>query len=116
MTARVAKFVKMETTLTFLHVFFKDVIYLSPVLLSLLALICGIGVTIGKIEGWSIGTAIYHAFINATTVGYGDFHPTRPASRVLSVINALIGLLLTGVFVGVAVHSIELAVLTNPKP
>jgi hypothetical protein len=49
-------------------------------------------------------------------VGYGDFHPTRPASRVLSVINALIGLLLTGVFVGVAVHSIELAVLTNPKP
>ncbi|WP_367180590.1 ion channel [uncultured Ruegeria sp.] len=41
------------------------------------------GLSIGRIKGWSTGTSLYHAPINATTVGYGDTKPEKPASRFL---------------------------------
>lgn len=87
---------------------------LSPILLTLMGLIMINGLIIGRLQGWSRGDAIYHAFINATTVGYGDFRPTRGLAKVLSVVNAFLGLLLTGVFVGAGVFAVELAVQLSP--
>ncbi|OWU78032.1 hypothetical protein ATO3_02010 [Marinibacterium profundimaris] len=87
---------------------------LSPILLTLVALIVINGLIIGRLQGWSRGDAIYHAFINATTVGYGDFRPTHGLAKVLSVVNAFLGLLLTGVFVGAGVFAVELAVQIAP--
>lgn len=101
----------MGYTLTFLSVFFRDLLYLSPILLLLLTLICLLGLAIGRIEGWQTGTSLYHAFINATTVGYGDVRPELPAGRLLSVANAFVGLLFVGVFVGIGVHAVETAVM-----
>ncbi len=98
---------------TFLSVFFSDLIYLSPILVFLLGLVCVLGVVIGKIEGWSRGASLYHAFINATTVGYGDIKPSKPGSRVLSVINAFVGLILVGVIVGIGVHAVQSAMKVN---
>jgi len=40
------------------------------------------GIWIGKKESWSWSQALYFAFITATTVGYGDLHPTRHPSRI----------------------------------
>ncbi len=93
----------------FLSVFFWDVIYLSPILVFLLAVICVLGILMGRIEGWPTGASLYHAFINATTVGYGDIRPHKPAGRFLAVINALIGLTLMGIIVGIGVHAVEAA-------
>jgi len=59
----------MEFTLRFVQVFVADLLYASPVLVCLLLLIALIGLSIGRIEGWSRFDALYHAFINATTVG-----------------------------------------------
>ncbi|MBB93930.1 MAG: Ion channel protein [Rhodobacteraceae bacterium] len=87
---------------------------LSPILLTLLALIAVNGLAIGRLQGWSRADSLYHAFINATTVGYGDFRPTVGMAKVLSVLNAFLGLLLTGVFVGVGVWAVELAVQEYP--
>ena len=97
-------------TRSFLSVFWQDLVYLSPILAFLVLLICLLGIWIGRIEGWSLGESLYHAFINATTVGYGDIRPTLPASRALAVVNALLGLLFAGVFVGIGVHAVETAV------
>ncbi|WP_171238790.1 potassium channel family protein [Ruegeria sp. HKCCA5763] len=94
---------------TFLSVFFQDLIYLSPILLFLLVSICALGQWIGRIEGWSTGVSLYHAFINATTVGYGDFKPMKSASRILSVINAIVGLIFVGIVVGIGVYAVESA-------
>lgn len=104
----------MSYTREFLSVFWWDLVYLSPILVFLLVLICSLGLAIGRIEGWKAGTSLYHAFINATTVGYGDVRPSRPASRFLSVVNAFAGLLFAGVFVGIGVHAIEIAVTLKP--
>ncbi|WP_170754865.1 potassium channel family protein [Ruegeria lacuscaerulensis] len=94
---------------TFLSVFFYDLIYLSPIIVFLLVLVSTLGISIGKIEGWSTGSSLYHAFINATTVGYGDIKPEKPASRALAVINAFVGLIFVGIIVGIGVHAVETA-------
>ncbi len=91
----------------FLSVFLWDLIYLSPILVFLLVLVCMLGISIGRIEGWSTGPSLYHAFINATTVGYGDIRPEKPASRALAVINAFVGLIFAGIVVGIGVHAVE---------
>ena len=63
----------MEFSLYFLRVLFVDLLYASPILLFLVVLISFVGHIVGRFEGWSRSDALYHAFINATTVGYGDF-------------------------------------------
>ncbi|MGD2076114.1 MAG: potassium channel family protein, partial [Gammaproteobacteria bacterium] len=60
---------------------------------------------VGKKEGWSVEDAVYYAFITATTVGYGDFHPRKMVSKYLAIIIALVGLMLTGMVVAVGVHA-----------
>ena len=97
----------MEFTLRFLHVFFVDLVLASPLLVFLLALISLIGYTIGRMEGWSAADAQYHAFINATTVGYGDYRPKQKRSKLLAVILAFVGLVLTGMIVAIALHAAD---------
>ncbi|MGI9321392.1 MAG: potassium channel family protein [Thiogranum sp.] len=64
-----------------------------------------LGMLIGKIEGWSLSDSLYHAFINATTVGYGDFRPSRGHAKFPAVVLAFLGLVFTGMVVAVALHA-----------
>ena len=95
----------MQFTLEFLHILYTDLLYAAPLLAFLLALIIVIGYIIGRIEGWSLSDSIYHAFINATTVGYGDFRPSDKRTKFLAVMLAIIGLIFTGMVVAVALHA-----------
>lgn len=97
----------LEFTLEFLHVFSVDLLYAAPLLVCLLALISLIGYIIGRIEGWSKTDALYHAFINATTVGYGDFRPKQKRAKLLAVVLAFVGLILTGMVVAIALHAAD---------
>ena len=99
----------MEFTLHFLHVFFMDIFYAAPLLIFFILLISFIGYLIGKIEGWSIWDSLYHAFINATTVGYGDFRPSRKTSRILAIVLAFVGIVFAGMVVAMAIHSADYA-------
>jgi voltage-gated potassium channel len=97
----------MTSALEFIRLLSAGLATVAPVVLPLLLLILVNGLIIGRLEGWQRGDAIYHAFINATTVGYGDFQPTRGWAKALSVFNAFLGLLLTGIFVGTGVYAVE---------
>jgi voltage-gated potassium channel len=99
----------MEFTLHFLYAFFMDLLHAAPLLIFFIALISFIGYVIGKKEGWSIGDSLYHAFINATTVGYGDFRPTGKTSRILSIVLAFVGIIFAGMVVAMAIHSADYA-------
>ena len=99
----------MEFTLHFLHYFFKDIIYAAPLLVFFIMLISFIGYLIGKIEGWSKWDSLYHAFINATTVGYGDFRPSKKSSRMLAVVLAFAGIVFAGMVIAIALHSADYA-------
>ena len=68
----------------FLWVFFAGLKVVLPVHSALFFTIAINGLVIGRIEGWRASESLYHAFINATTVGYGDYSPTRPLTRCSS--------------------------------
>ena len=95
----------MEFTFQFLVIFFLDLKHAAPLLASLLALIGLLGYIIGRIEGWTLSDSLYHAFINATTVGYGDFRPSHGRTKFLAIMLAFIGLVFTGMVVAIALHA-----------
>jgi voltage-gated potassium channel len=58
------------------------------------------------LEGWSVLDSLYVTVTTIATVGYGDFHPTSPASRLFTTIFMLfsigtVGLLFSTVIQGV---------------
>ena len=99
----------MEFTLHFLHIFAVDLAHASPILACLLLSIVLIGYAIGRLEGWPLFDAMYHAFINATTIGYGDFHPTAKRAKLLSVILGIVGLLFGGMMVAITLDAADQA-------
>jgi len=99
----------MQFTLEFFQILYLDLLHAAPLLAFLLALIIVIGYIIGRIAGWSLSDSLYHAFINATTVGYGDFRPADKRAKFLAVTLAIIGLVFTGMVVAVALHAANYA-------
>ena len=85
--------------------FLVDLGYASPILIFLIVCISLMGLIIGRKEGWSRFDALYHAFINATTVGYGDLYPKKKISKVLSVAIAVVGLIFTGILIAIGIHA-----------
>lgn len=80
-----------------------------PILSVLLALIVGLGVTAGLIEGWSIADSIYFAFVSGLTIGYGDLAPTRLLTRILAVLIGISGVLVTALVAAIAVKALNSA-------
>jgi voltage-gated potassium channel len=95
----------MEFTLDFIDMFAIGLFYAAPLLASMLLVIVVLGHIVGKLERWSRLDAMYYAFITATTVGYGDFHPRRKPSKVLAIAITLVGIIFTGIIVAVALHA-----------
>jgi len=44
-------------------------------------------------DGWSTADTIYFITVSITTVGYGDFHPTKDGSKIFTVFFVLFGIL-----------------------
>ena len=77
-----------------------------PVLSVLLALMVGLGLVVGLIEGWSVQDSIYFAFVSGLTIGYGDLAPTTLLARTLAVLIGLCGVLSTALVAAVAVKAL----------
>ncbi|EJD04357.1 voltage-gated potassium channel [Fomitiporia mediterranea MF3/22] len=43
-----------------------------------------------QIEGWTYGQGLYFCYVFFLTIGYGDFTPTLPASRVVFVVYSVV--------------------------
>lgn len=65
--------------------------------LALLAELLAFG-TLGFhwLEGWSLPDSLYVTVTTIATVGYGDFHPTTPASRLFATVFILLSLATVG--------------------
>ena len=96
----------MDFTLIFLEVFFKGLVFVGPLLISLGLFIVLLGYLVGRLESWDRLDAIYWAFITATTVGYGDIRPMGRLPKALSVLIALVGMIFTGIMVALAVNAV----------
>jgi hypothetical protein len=43
------------------------------------------------VEGWSWLDSFYFTMVTVTTVGYGDFHPTTPLSKIFTIVLLVVG-------------------------
>jgi hypothetical protein len=84
-----------------------------PVLSAILAIQVTLGLLIGFVEGWTVGDAIYFAFVTGLTIGYGDIVPRQALTRALAVGIGISGLFLTGLIAGIAVYAMRTA-LSEP--
>jgi voltage-gated potassium channel len=92
-------------TITFVKEFGTGLWLTFPLLFSLAAVITVLGQLIGKKEGWPRLDSFYWSFITATTVGYGDLRPTKNLSRMIAILIAFLGLLLSGIIIAIAVRA-----------
>ena len=65
--------------------------------LRALSIIVALVITVGTLfywymEGWGVVDALYFSVITLTTVGYGDFSPTTPVSKIFTVCYIFVGL------------------------
>ena len=94
-----------ESTFHFLSTFFQVTAKIAPILLFLVALILAAAVIVARTETMPFRQATYMCFITALTIGYGDFTPKRPLARFLAILLGIVGMILTGIIVAVAVQA-----------
>jgi voltage-gated potassium channel len=102
-------------TVTFIKQLFLGLSLTLPLLLSLAVAITLLGQAVGRGEGWTRFDSLYWSFITATTVGYGDIRPVKQRSRILAILIAFLGLVLSGIVIAVAVEAATLALRTAER-
>ncbi len=103
-------------TITFLKEFGEGLGVAFPLLLTLALAIALLGRVVGRKEGWSPFDSFYWSFVTATTVGYGDLRPAKRASKMVALLIAMLGLLLTGILIAIAVRAATIAMQTHGAP
>jgi voltage-gated potassium channel Kch len=74
-------------------------------LFFILALLTGSTIFYCNIENWSIIDSLYFSVMTMATIGYGDFVPTTPFSKVFTIIYTFLSI---GAFVSFTAKSIYL--------
>jgi voltage-gated potassium channel len=97
--------IHLGLTFRFLKLLALGLWFFWPLLLTLLLVVMLLGYVAGKQEGWSRLDSFYWALVTATTVGYGDYRPTKRRSRIIAIVIAVLGLLTTGIIVALGVHA-----------
>jgi voltage-gated potassium channel len=92
-------------TILFLKDFAVGLWLMFPLVFSLIGAIILLGQTVGRRHGWSFLDTVYWSFMTATTVGYGDLRPTDRRSKIVAIVIAFLGLILTGIVIAVAVQA-----------
>jgi len=93
----------------FFVAFFRECRVVWPILSGVVCAMAGLGLLIGRIEGWRIGDALYFTFVTGLTIGYGDLIPQHAVSRVLAVVVGFAGIVLTGLVAAVSVQALRAA-------
>lgn len=77
--------------------FFLDLFYdrrTRPIFIYAVIII-GIGAALYHwLEGWSWLDSVYFVVITLTTIGYGDLHPTKPVTKLITIFYGLNGIVL----------------------
>ena len=92
-------------SLQFLEYFWIMLAAFAPIWGFLLLLVGVMGVVVGVLEGIGWTDGLYFGFITGMTIGYGDITPTTGITRILSILIGFIGIIITGLFVTIAVNA-----------
>ncbi len=82
---------------------------LGLVVVGLFLLIFGGGILISRFDKMPLEDAIYCAFSTAFKAGFGNLTPKSRGGKIIAICIAFLGIVLAGVFVAIAVKSLEIA-------
>jgi voltage-gated potassium channel len=82
---------------------------LWAVVVFLFLLIFIAGILISRFDKISLEDAIYCAFSTAFKAGFGNLTPKSRGGKIIAICIAFLGIVLVGVFVAIAVKSLETA-------
>ena len=97
----------MQMFVRFNKVFWRTIWHVRAVILALLALVVVNAVPIALIEKIPFGDALYFAFVTGLTIGYGDIVMQTPVGRLIALLIAVVGILISGMIVAAAVHAVR---------
>lgn len=100
----------MRDFLRFVRHLFEIVHFIRGVLLALTLLLALCVVAMVLAEGMPVGQAVHLVLITALTIGYGDITPVTAWGRFAGVAAGVVGLLLSGIVIAVAVRALGQAV------
>lgn len=69
-----------------------------PVFIYTVVVICVGSALYHWLEGWSWLDSFYFVIITLTTIGYGDLHPTQPATKLITIFYGINGIVLLLMF------------------
>lgn len=90
----------------FFHHFFQGVHLVRHILVGLTVILLAVALVIWWAEGNSFDDALYLTMITGLTVGYGDISPVSVVGRCASVVAAMIGIVVTGIYVAIATNAV----------
>ena len=99
----------------FMSHFFFAVWRVKAVILALIALIIAGAGAITFIEKMPFADTLYFAFVTGLTIGYGDIVMKTPGGRLIALMIALVGILLTGLLVAVLVYAVRESLTESQK-
>ena len=79
------------------------------VIVFLFLLIFIAGILISRFDKMSLEDAIYCAFSTAFKAGFGNLSPKSRGGKIIAIGIAFLGIVLVGVFVAIAVKSLDTA-------
>jgi voltage-gated potassium channel len=100
----------LRTAFRFAKNLLAGVAFLGGIFLFLLLLLAAAAVVFAIWEEWSLGVAVYFVLTTALTIGFGDITPHTVLGRFLAPLVGLTGILMTGIFIAVAVRALEYTV------
>jgi hypothetical protein len=104
----------MRFSIDFIRAFFVLLRHFYPIWGGIAILISLIGLLIAQLEEeLSVSSALYFAWVTGTTVGYGDLVPTLGITRALAILVAILGIVLTGIIVAMAIEAAKIVVESN---
>ena len=91
----------------FNHHFFHALWKIQSIVYGLLAWLVVDAAAIAYFEKMPFADALYFTFVTGLTIGYGDIAPVTLAGRVVAILTGLLGILITGLIVAVAVYALR---------
>ena len=82
---------------------------LGLVVVALFLIILLGGILISRFDKMPLAEGIYCAFSTAFKAGFGNLSPKSHGGRIIAICLAFLGIVLVGIFVAIAVKSLETA-------
>jgi voltage-gated potassium channel len=97
----------MSSFTSFTHYFFHALSKIQGIVYGLFAWLVVDAAAITYFEKMPFADALYFTFVTGLTIGYGDIAPVTLAGRVVAILTGLLGILITGIIVAVAVYALR---------